>query len=128
VGLRVVEQGGARRGRRVEVEERRAGSSSDGRFAGDEDPTGVWLPASYSPPFPSRCGCWVYLYSDLIMILLIPSFCMSYAGSAPACRMGSSKKSELKSKQKLEKKLNFYTSRCELPVEFDNISLCNPNW
>jgi hypothetical protein len=49
---------------------------------------------SYSPPFPSCCGCcWVCLYSDLIMILLIPSFCssyrvymctpMSYAGSAP---------------------------------------------
>jgi hypothetical protein len=30
-----------------------------------------------------------------------------------ACRTGSSKKHELKSKQKLEKKLNFYTSRCE---------------
>jgi hypothetical protein len=44
VGLRVAEQGGARRGRRVEVEERRAGSSSDGRFAGHEDPTGVCLP------------------------------------------------------------------------------------
>jgi hypothetical protein len=28
----------------VEVEERRAGSSSDKRFAGDEDPTGVCLP------------------------------------------------------------------------------------
>jgi hypothetical protein len=91
VGLRVVEQGGARRGRRVEVQERRAGSSNHGRFAGDEDLTGG-MP-SYSPPFPSCCGYWVYLHSDLITILLIPSFCssywvymctaMSYAGSAP---------------------------------------------
>jgi len=31
-----------------------------------------------------------------------------------ACRTGSSKKHELKSKQKLEKKLSFYTSRCDL--------------
>jgi hypothetical protein len=57
------------------------------RFAGDEDLTGGTMP-SYSPPFPSCCGYWVYLlYSDLIMILLIPSVCssywVSYAGPAP---------------------------------------------
>jgi hypothetical protein len=33
------------------------------------------------------------------------------------CRTGSSKKHELKSKQKLEKKLSFYTSGCDFPVE-----------
>jgi hypothetical protein len=48
-----VEQGGARRGRRVEVEERRAGSSSDERFAGDEDRQGM---PSYSPP-AAVVGC-----------------------------------------------------------------------
>jgi hypothetical protein len=74
VGLRVVEQGGALRGRRVEVQERRAGSSNHGRFAGDEDLTGG-MP-SYSPPFPSCCGYWVYMCTP-----------MSYAGSAPACKM-----------------------------------------
>jgi hypothetical protein len=31
-----------------------------------------------------------------------------------ACRTGSSKKHDLKSKQKLEKKISFYTSRCDL--------------
>jgi hypothetical protein len=34
---------------------------------------------------------------------------MSQVGSAPAFRTGSPKKHELKSKQKLEKKLSFYT-------------------
>ena len=33
------------------------------------------------------------------------------------CRTGSSKKHELKSKEKLEKKLSFYTSGCDFPVE-----------
>jgi hypothetical protein len=43
---------------------------------------------------------------------------MSQVGSAPAFRTGSPKKHELKSKQKLEKKLSFYTSRCAFPLFF----------
>jgi hypothetical protein len=77
VGLRVVGQGGARRGRRV------GGTRAASRVVlatGASPATKVrqGVMPSYSPPFPSCCGRWVYLCSDLIVILLIPSVCSSY--------------------------------------------------